>query len=211
MKINFNSERSLQLFIIVVCVIILVNRFSSTNSCAQTLCPSDQPPLSNYFGTPQKSAWRSGTNVSVKYYDRSNFEPTDPAEVTAVSNSIRDWNNRGCSDVTFGVAQSTGVAWDGQSQPPVNEMWIVRDRRNGQLVRVGNYNTGMAAALLYMRASFSLQTSDGYSRVDNLAKHEASHSFGMSNCTGSNQPTAVVCSNSLSAFQEEITLSRNVI
>lgn len=110
MKINSNNERRLQLFIILICITILTVRFSTANSCAQTPCPADQPPLSTEYGTPQKSAWRQGTNVTVKYFDRTNNDPTDPAEITAVSNSIRDWNNRGCSGVIFGAAQSTGIA-----------------------------------------------------------------------------------------------------
>ena len=81
-------------------------------------------------------------------------------------------------------------------------MWIVRDRRSGQLVRVGNSLTGMVAARLYMNSDYTLQTSSTHMRVDNLAKHEASHSFGMSNCTAgrTNNPIAVICENSFSTY-----------
>ena len=112
---------------------------------------------------------------------------TDPAEITAVSNSIRDWNNRGCSGVTFGVAQPTGVAWNGQDQPPANTMWVVRTTEtysgSGQLISVKNLSNQMVAALLYMHSDYNLQTSSMHHRIDNLAKHEASHSFGIGNCT----------------------------
>lgn len=212
MRINFNNERILQLLIISVCIIILTVRFSTESTCAQTPCPVDQPPFITHFGTPQKSARRQGTSVTVKYYDRTDNNPTETAEITAVSNSIKDWNNRGCSNVTFGNAQPTGVAWDG-SQPPANEMWVVRTTdRSGQLVAVGNFTTGMVAARLYMHSDYNLRTRDHFMRVDNLAKHETSHSFGIGNCTAfPNNPIAVVCSNSFTTIPGGVTLLHSVM
>ncbi len=196
MKRNFDKERLLQMFIILTCLIVLTFRFSSTDSCAQTACLPDKPPIfSSTVNNPRLGAWVQYKDIAVKIFDRSSSEPTPQDEFNAIDVAIRDWNTievSGCSNVTF-LPATRGGTYPGTGGPddvddvPNDTMYVIRTTdRNGQLARDFN-SVGVRAALMYLHSRFNL-TSRNY-RVDNLAKHEAGHSFGIANGDSSDPPS----------------------
>jgi hypothetical protein len=165
------------------CFAVLIFQFSSAHLNAQGCLPN-KPPLLNSI-TPQFEAWPQFSNVSVVVFERSNGLPTSTEDFNAINASIREWNAvaiPGCSNVTFGNATRAGRIWGGLSdEPPPNTMYVVRTTdRSGQW-RGFFTSAGMVAGWLYMHSDYTMQTSDPYARVDNLAKHEAAHSFGIGN------------------------------
>lgn len=196
MKNIFDKERLLQIFIILICLIILTFRFLSVPSDAQTSCLPGKPPLTLAPPNPQFHAWKQGKTISVIIFDRSASEPTSTEEVDAIDRGIRDWNSfkvSGCSNVTFEKATLAGRPWNSSETPPDDTMYVVRTTdRNGQLVPIIGSYSGMRAALLYMHSSFThTQTTHLSRRVDNLARQEAGHSFGVENGDYSDPPSVM--------------------
>lgn len=181
-KNNLNKERILQMLIILTCLIILTFRFSSTYSNAQTQteCLPNKPPLSNPTN-PRLHAWASYKQVSIVIFDRPDRVTPDD-EFNAIDVAIRDWNNikvSGCSNVTFGNAVRAGRAWNGVESPPNDTIYVVRTTdRNGQWVGDHYSFSGVRAGKIYLHSDRTHSTLD---KVDDLAKHEAGHSFGVDN------------------------------
>ena len=190
MKNKFDTERILQAFIILTCLFILTLRFSSVDSNAQSACLPNQPPIFRATASnPLAGAWAKNKTVSVVIFDRSTTQPTSTAEADAINTGITDWNAvkvLGCSNVTFLPATLAGAPYDGDlDSVATDSMYVIRTtERDGELDR-DFYNGprgGVRAALLYMHSRFDhTNTTNLGSRVDNLARHEAGHSFGIGN------------------------------
>lgn len=197
MKNIFDKERLLQMFIILTCLVILAFRFSFSHSNAQTQCLPNKPPLSNSTN-PKLRAWAQYAEVSVKIFDRSSTQPTSTPEFNAINSGIKDWNNikvSGCSNVTLKDAERANRAWDGTESPPYNTIYVVRTTdRNGQFLEIQG-STSIIGGWMYLHSDFNETTRDPHARVDNLAKHEVGHSFGVGNGNFSDPPS-VMSSNS---------------
>lgn len=199
MRKRIEIQRFAQVTIILVCTIVVAYQFSVTTSTAQACWPNE-PPLTNSTN-PQNEAWPQGANISVVVFDRSDTQPTSQDEFNAINVGIKDWNSvsiSGCSNVTYSDATRANRGWGGQSVdvPPTNTIYVVRTTdRNGQFLPI--YSGGrVKSAWLYMRADFNHQTTDVHSRVDNLAKHEVGHGYGLQNGTFG-APPAVMGQNSV--------------
>lgn len=206
MRNNFDKERLLQIFIILIYPVVLIVQYSSASSSAQTSCLPNTPPI-----TDTRNGWIQGTTVSVKIFDRADTNPTSQAEFDAIDGAIREWNNikvSGCSNVTFETATRAGRAWVPDEAIPDNTMHVVRTSdRSGQLVHVYNILGQQRAARLYMHVNSSLNTRDPHHRVDNLAKHEAGHSFGIGNGNGQADPPSIYSENSLTGLNNNYAIT----
>lgn len=193
MKNIFDKERLLQMFILLGCLIILIFRFSSAHSNAQTPCLPNKPPLID-SANPKSRAWAQYKEVSVVIFDRAINQPTSQDEFDAIDASIRDWNNvkvSGCSNVTFKYAERAGRPWNGTESPNNGTVYVVRTTdRDGQFVPIRTASE-VIAGFIYMNSNFNLQTRSPHQRVDNLAKHEAGHSFGIANGNPSDPPSVM--------------------
>lgn len=94
---------------------------------------------------------------------------------------------------TYANATRANRGWRGQALdvPPIDTIYVVRTMdRNGQFLPILN-STGVVSAWLYMKSTFTHQTTDVHSRVDNLAKHEAGHGYGVANGTFGAPPSVM--------------------
>lgn len=197
-KIN-NKERLLQLSIILAFLLILISRFSFQYVAdAQSGC-GGSPPLTPRLPNPQAWAWSPGATVSVKIYDKSNGQPTSQAEIDAIDAGIRAWNTikvTGCSNVTINQATRTNRVWPGPSEVPgPNEILVVRTTdRPGQWEGI-RAAIGLSGGWLYLNSNYdhiTIPSGQGpLYRVDNLAKHEAGHSFGVGDGQAGGPPSAM--------------------
>ena len=177
-------ERVLQICIVLACVVVLFSRFSSIGTVDAQGCGGSPPVDPDYL----TEAWLQGSSVSVKIHEKNNGQETSQPEFDAIDSAIKSWNSikvSGCSNVTFGNATRTNTVWGGFTAPPpsANEVFVVRtEDRDGQFLEIGT-PTGLAGGWLFMRSSFNhilIPPGKGpLYRVDNLAKHEAGHSFGV--------------------------------
>jgi hypothetical protein len=188
-------ERLAQLTIISVCLIVLIFRFSSDYICALNGCLPDKPPiLSTVYGTsdPIYYAWPQGTNVSVVIYDRAGNQPTSEEEFNAIDSAIKEWNgvkDTGCSNCTMGSAARAGIAWNGSTDVPAGEIWVVRTTTAGAQWQRVMTDSGMKSGLMILPDDSNPQHSDPHHRIDNLSKHEAGHSYGIGNGNLSDPPS----------------------
>ena len=195
---NVLLHRILQLAVLIACFCFLILRFSPDSSNAQTYTCSDPPALVDN-SNPQYEAWDQGANLSVVIFDRSANQATNQAERDAINEGIRDWNNvkvAGCSNVTHGNASLMGRQWNGLAHdvPPNNTIYVVRTTdRNGQFYGLYDSYSGLKAAWIYLHSNFheAMVTNLG-NRIDNLAKHEAGHGFGLQNGDGPGDPPSTM-------------------
>ena len=76
-------------------------------------------------------------------------------------------------------------------QPPDDTIYVVRTTdRFGQWKSVYYSTSGQRAGFIYLHSDFNHQTSNQLYRIDNLAKHEAGHSFGIGNGLSFDPPSA---------------------
>jgi hypothetical protein len=158
MRASISVQRAFQLSIVLACFALLLLRFSS-HSIAQTCSPALelQPPL--FPGA--EMAWRQGTNVSVKIYDRVNGVPTSTPEFDAIDAAIRDWNTikiTGCSNVTFSTANRAGKAWE-SADPISDDSLVVRWVVPTQFRHIWN-GTHLKAGFVDLDPSVNLNTTD---------------------------------------------------
>jgi hypothetical protein len=210
MRNIFHLERFLQLFIILACCLLLIFRISSEHATAQFSCLPDRPPFMNSI-SPQSEAWPQFSNVSVVIFERSNGQSTSTDDFNAIDAAIREWNTvaiSGCSNVIFGNATHSGRVWGGLSDaPPTNTVYVVRTTdRSGQWQGFFT-SAGMVSGWLYMHSDYTMRTRDPYMRVDNLAKHEAAHSFGLGNGTHADPPS-IYSQNSLTGPGETLVITQ---
>jgi hypothetical protein len=199
MKLFSCKEQPLQISIITICGVILTFYFSLDYSKAQTSCLPDRPPFTDPTN-PQGRAWHQFTsNISIVVFDRSASEPTSVEEFNAIVNSIRDWNSvavSGCSNVTFGNSTLAGRVWNGVELPPDNTVYVIRSTTNrGQWI--GRFTTsGMIAGRIILNSNNYINAPLPSNRLDNIAKHEAGHSYGLGNGSYANDPPSIYAENS---------------
>ena len=137
--------------------------------------------------------------MTLKIYEKSNGQSTSEDEFNAIKNAIQAWNSTttsSCSNVNFIGAARTNRVWPGLSEGPgQNEIIVVRtEDRDGQFLAPGGGNpAGITGGIIWLRSTFDHVTiprgkGPGY-RVDNLAKHEAGHSFGVENGIHTDPPS----------------------
>lgn len=174
----FNLELILQIFIILVCSVVIFLQFPFNSSNAQITC-NGQPPLRP---TPERLAWSQFTTVSVVIFDTPN-----PTDFNLLSIGIRYWNDirfENCSNVFFEEAVPA-TDQDQNQEPPDNTIWVTRPPTpNGQLKASfsnrGLPNQRVRAAKMLIRNTFTYRETFPH-EIDSLAAHEIGHSFGLDN------------------------------
>lgn len=182
MKHIVTSERLLQVLIVFACLTVLTFRFVTIDIHAQTSCNGSPELMLNY----QMRSWAQGKNIAVTIFEKSTGAETSENEFSAIDGAIRAWNTikvSGCSNVTFGNATRAGRIWDPAESIPNDTIFVVRTMdRPGQWEGIFSSSV-MRAGRAYLRSDYThthVPSGQGpLYRVDNLAKHEVGHSFGV--------------------------------
>ena len=183
-------ELALQLSVIVVCLIVLANKWGSSLSSAQPFC-NNQPTIKNNndpwaWSALKANSWLPGTaynkrQISVVIWD---VQPLEAQKGEQVNEGIQTWNNyTGCAFVEFNTAIITTETQQGQ--PADDSMWVVHNSHQGsQHHPITDSNNQMIASIITIYE-------DAWRQTDSLRKllmHEVGHSFGLNNAPG-NAPT----------------------
>lgn len=179
MKNKIGKELILQVSIILICLVVLLFRFTSMPIRAQITC-NDEPPLMDSI-FPLREAWPQGKTVSVVVFDTP-----DQDEFEEISDSIRLWNVHrvaNCSNVTFNAATRANRPYDPNEPIPDDTIFVIRPS-NSQFIpqfrNPGGPAQNIRAGTMRIQYPFTSHTPGAFRK---LVAHETGHSFGLRNET----------------------------